>query len=238
MATQPHLRASVGLGACNEPGDVRLVQGLLNEKGADPAIHVDGIVGPRTLSAIRVFQSAFMSVPDLRVDPGGRTFTRLVAAPTLAPPAPPVIGEEWDGPSEKWPEEQKIRSLTPDMRKPVREVLADLRAQGFQARLYFAWRSVAVQAELVRKGHSTVSFSFHNAQRRDGTPNACAVDVIDSRWAWGAGAEASGFWRALGEAGKSRGLYWGGDWKRFRDVAHLQLYSNGDLSRVRGESGF
>ena len=87
------------------------------------------------------------------------------------------------------------------------------------------------------KGRSKVRFSFHNAQKKDGTPNAYAVDVIDRRWGWGDEAEAKGFWKALGRAGKAEGLYWGGDWRSFKDWAHLQLYPNRELSRVKKESG-
>jgi len=94
-----------------------------------------------------------------------------------------------------------------------------------------------VQADLVARGHSKVRFSFHNAQKKNGTPNAYAVDIIDSRWAWSDAAEANGFWQALGKAGKAEGLYWGGDWRSFKDWAHLQFFPNTKLSEVRKESG-
>ena len=71
-----------------------------------------------------------------------------------------------------------------------------LKDDGFKPKIVFAWRSVAVQHDLVEQGRSTVRFSFHNAQKKKGTPNACAVDVIDRRYAWNDEAESSGFWRA------------------------------------------
>lgn len=46
-----------------------------------------------------------------------------------------------------------------------------------------------------------------------------------------------GFWQALGKAGKAEGLYWGGDWRSFKDWAHLQFFPNTKLSEVRKESG-
>jgi peptidoglycan L-alanyl-D-glutamate endopeptidase CwlK len=128
-------------------------------------------------------------------------------------------------------------SMFPEMRPKVEAVLAALRQRGFQPRVHFAWRSVAVQLQLFRQGNTTVKFSFHNAQKRDGTPNAYAADIIDSRYAWTAAAESSGFWAALGEEGKAQGLYWGGDWTSFKDLAHVQYYPNSSLRDVKAESG-
>ena len=232
------LRSAVGRGAPNRREDVRVVQTLLNRAGANPPLAVDGRFGAHTDTALAAYQAPFLSVPDGVVSPGGPTLRHLLGAPALAPERPPLLSEGWSGPSEQWPEAKKLASLTPVMRPLVQGVLADLRGQGFDAKIFFAWRSIAVQAGLVRRGNSTVTFSFHNAQNRDGTPNACAVDIIDRRWAWGAGADANGFWPALGAAGKACGLYWGGDWKSFQDVAHLQLFPNTELPRVKHESGF
>jgi len=75
------LAGSVGAGGKNDPGDARLVQGLLNDNGAQPSLRVDGAVGPRTVAAIRSFQTRIVGLrsPDGRVDPGGRTWTKLAA---------------------------------------------------------------------------------------------------------------------------------------------------------------
>jgi peptidoglycan L-alanyl-D-glutamate endopeptidase CwlK len=116
-------------------------------------------------------------------------------------------------------------------------VLEALNRRGFQPKVFFAWRSVAVQLEIFKKGNTKVKFSFHNAQKRDGTPNAYAADIVDSRWGWGAKAATEGFWTALGEEAKVQGLNWGGDWKTFRDWAHVQLTENSKLKQVKKESG-
>lgn len=70
------LSGSVGAGGRNDPADVRIVQQLLADRGENPG-PVDGIVGPRTIAAIRSFQSRFLARPDGRVDPGGRTIREL-----------------------------------------------------------------------------------------------------------------------------------------------------------------
>jgi hypothetical protein len=48
-----------------------------------------------------------------------------------------------------------------------------------------------------------------------------AADIIDKRYAWNI-SQSHAFWTALGKAAKKRGLEWGGDWKSFKDVAHIQ----------------
>ncbi|MCD0458640.1 M15 family metallopeptidase [Roseiconus lacunae] len=169
----------------------------------------------------------------------------------LAPPAKQILATEikrvelrngsksteWSGDSSKWPESRKIRSLDPKLRPKIQRVLAALKKRGFRPKVFFGWRSVAVQLELYKKGNTTVKFSFHNAQKKDGTPNSYAADIIDSRWAWTTAAEKNGFWEALGEEAKKEGLYWGGDWKSFKDWAHVQLHPNSMLGVVKKQSG-
>jgi peptidoglycan L-alanyl-D-glutamate endopeptidase CwlK len=202
----------------------------------------NGACGADTVAAIIAFQRTFLSQPDGRIDVDGRSWRNLceacatVAAPRPANP-PSAAGLDWSGDSSHWPEEQKIASLDPAFRPKVERVLQKLRAAGFQARVHFGWRSVAVQRQLVAAGHSKVAFSFHNAQKPDGTPNAYAVDIIDARWGWSDDAERNGFWKALGDAGKAEGCVWGGDWTSFKDVAHIQDKPNAQLAMVKAASG-
>ncbi len=87
---------SVGLNGANQPQDVRTVQELLNQNrhrvpdGRE--IPEDGIVGPKTIFAIKRFQTSVLGMrnPDGRVDPSGKTLhalnsnssPRQLAAPT------------------------------------------------------------------------------------------------------------------------------------------------------------
>lgn len=241
MTVQRRLRilASVGAGGRNRSQDVRTIQHAVNVAGYGP-LRVDGLCGRKTVAAIGRFQSAFMRVPDRRIDPWGRTLKQL--AVRQAPVdgglqvAIPHRSTEWDGRSDRWPQTKKLASLSPDFRPLVERVLADLRAKSFRPKIFYAWRSVEVQRELVRKGRSKVRFSFHNAQRPDGTPRALAVDIVDRRWGWGAAADQRGFWDALGEIAQQLDLVWGGTWT-FKDLAHVQLLPNRELRRVRRESG-
>ncbi|MBF0162793.1 MAG: M15 family metallopeptidase [Magnetococcales bacterium] len=219
------LTGSVGVGGENAPEDVTIVQKLLAAQGYDLG-EIDGLCGPRTIRAIRAFQATILTNPDGLIEVNQKSWARL-SAPT----------ERWRGDSSKWNQEQKLLSLHPALRPKVQAVLAELTAQGFQPKIFYGWRSVAVQLRLVAEGHSTVRFSFHNAQLPDGTPDAYAVDIIDKRYGWEAEAEASGFWQALGQAARQQGLFWGGDWSGFRDWAHLQLLDNSALARIKQQSG-
>lgn len=76
---------SVGVGGANQPVDVMTVQYLLNcvpavQGGPPEELAVDGLVGPKTVAAIRRFQGAQFGWGDGRVDAekaGGRTLPVL-----------------------------------------------------------------------------------------------------------------------------------------------------------------
>lgn len=227
------LLASVGERGRNLRHDVMTVQGLLKSKGYDPG-PVDGICGARTIDAIRKFQATFLAQPDGLIDPGRTTWTKL--SNTGGQPAT-FNAMQWSGDSSQWPETKKLQSMDSRLSPKVLSLLGALKERGFQPKIFFGWRSVAVQLQIYNQGNTTVKFSFHNAQKPDGTPNAYAADIIDSRYGWSPEAETSGFWKALGEEAKKQGLHWGGDWVSFRDWAHVQLVPNSQLGQVRRESG-
>jgi hypothetical protein len=224
---------SVGNEGKNRNNDTAIVQSLLNSKGFYTG-RVDGECGPRTVASIRKFQATFLNQPDGLVQPGRTTWQKLIA-PGGAPGNLHLL--QWTGDSAQWSQEKKLRSMHPDLRPKVTIVIAKLTARGFQPKIFFGWRSVAVQLEIFKKGNTKVTFSFHNAQQKDGTPNAYAADIVDGRYGWTPQAASSGFWKALGEEAKAQNLYWGGDWVSFRDWAHVQLVDNSLLARVKHESG-
>jgi len=76
------LIASVGNNGKNQPSDVTLIQKLLNDNkitGEITPLKIDGKIGDKTIKRIEVFQKriVFMSLPDGRVDPNGKTFKKL-----------------------------------------------------------------------------------------------------------------------------------------------------------------
>ncbi len=232
-----NITASVGQGGKNHSADVKVVQTLLKAKGSDPG-KIDGVCGAKTVAAIKKFQSTFLKNPDGLIDPGKTTWLHLSGQRVLTPVKPkPLTPIAWSGDSSQWSQEKKLQSMKPELAAKVRAIVASLGQRGFQPKVFYGWRSIEVQARLFAEGKSKVRFSFHNGQKLDGTPNSYAADIVDSRYGWSSQAQSSGFWTALGEEARKRGMVWGGDWAGFRDWAHVQLVQNGELARVKAESG-
>jgi hypothetical protein len=81
--SEAKIQESVGDGGMNQPDDVKVIQTLLNTMGDFGFFEVTGIVDDTLISAIRRFQSDFLQEPDGRIDPGGKSFTRLLRIVTL-----------------------------------------------------------------------------------------------------------------------------------------------------------
>ncbi|MEP0879235.1 M15 family metallopeptidase [Funiculus sociatus GB2-M2] len=109
-----------------------------------------------------------------------------------------------------------IESLEPAFQQKVGRVLVKVRAKGWQPKVAEGRRTIAEQREKVRRGVSKTMRSKHLC--------GIAADIIDKRYGWGGPAANTNFkfWKDLGAAAKSEGLVWGGDWRSFKDVAHLE----------------
>jgi hypothetical protein len=83
----PPIFTSVGREGLNAPGDVFVVQSLLNDRLPKPhaAIPVTGVADVGTTLAIENYQAAIMgmSLPTGRVDPGSETYYSLAARPLV-----------------------------------------------------------------------------------------------------------------------------------------------------------
>lgn len=81
---------SVGAEGVNVRKEAQYVQALLNVFRAErelTALVLDGLVGPKTITAIEEFQAAVTGLVDGRVDPGGPAITALEERTA------PVLGE-------------------------------------------------------------------------------------------------------------------------------------------------
>jgi hypothetical protein len=83
------ISGSVGKGGKNKSEDILLVQQLLNafsKTAGFKKLDEDGLIGPKTLSAIAAFQKSAvgMTRPDSRIDPGGESFSMLSMGPRKA----------------------------------------------------------------------------------------------------------------------------------------------------------
>lgn len=227
------ISASVGRNGVNRRLGVVTIQKLLKERGVDPG-PINGLCGSKTIAAIVSFQKGFLRRPDSLIEVGGITWRKLTTTqPNKIKVAPRVSVGYWSGDSARWPQDKKLESLDTSFRKKTRAVLKALEERGFQPKIFYGWRPVSVQQKLHEKGRTKARFSFHNAQKPDGTPNSYAADIVDKRWGWKKEAEMSGFWAALGKEAKKQGLVWGGDWKNFKGVAHIQGRQNSELSLLQ-----
>jgi hypothetical protein len=94
----PPIFTSVGQDAVNGPGDVFVIQSLLNKRLPQPHtdVPVTGIMDPGTILAIKAFQAVMMNMnpPSGFVAPGSPTYYALAARPLVdkKPPPPTPYG--------------------------------------------------------------------------------------------------------------------------------------------------
>jgi len=94
----PPIFTSVGQDAVNGPGDVFVIQSLLNKRLPKPHtdVPVTGSVDPGTILAIKAFQAVMMNMnpPSGHVAPGSPTYYALAARPLVSkePPRPTQFG--------------------------------------------------------------------------------------------------------------------------------------------------
>jgi peptidoglycan L-alanyl-D-glutamate endopeptidase CwlK len=106
----------------------------------------------------------------------------------------------------------------PKVRQPLADLRSDLVAKGWKPEFRTTYRTLRDQQVKYILGYSKERFGYHNV-RIGGIPQSLAVDVIDKRYGWNAPKK---FWADVGQSAQKHGLAWGGNWKNFPDVAHVQ----------------
>ena len=100
----PPIFTSVGRGGANAPGDVFVIQSLLNDRLPKPhaPIPVNGVADVGTTLAIEAYQAVIMQMtpPSGRVDPGSSTYYALAARPLVANALPTSVGHFGEIPSD------------------------------------------------------------------------------------------------------------------------------------------
>lgn len=142
--------------------------------------------------------------------------------------------------------EQKIKTLTADTQMKVRQLLAMLAAKGLYFAVTLALRSVADQDKLYSIGRTKPGdkvtnarggYSWHNFGR--------AVDLVLVRdggtleWQPMVDTDHDGMgdYRQMGEAAKSLGFVWGGDFKGLGDFGHVEYHPGITLADARAKAG-
>lgn len=114
------------------------------------------------------------------------------------------------------------------------QILTDLKARGWEPVVASGMRTADEQALKVRLGYSRTMNSWH-VRSTQGLPGhgrdavdvveGNAADIVDRRYGWNGPAAKAGFqfWKDPGEIARKHGCRWGGDWKSFPDVAHVEF---------------
>jgi hypothetical protein len=125
----PDIMQSVGVGGINNQSDVSIIQRLLNRHVAAlglPALTTEGEIGPKTIAAIKLFQTVILGVsnPNGRADPGGRTITAL-----NAPPINLLSGAAyWHVNQGRFANSTSLDDLAPDFRDRAKRFITAMRA--------------------------------------------------------------------------------------------------------------
>ena len=104
-------------------------------------------------------------------------------------------------------------------------------AAGIDLLIYCTFRSEAEQASLYAQGRTKpgkiVTYAKPGASKHNHMEGARAasleydcVPLIDGKPMWNPKHES---WQIVGSIGKSLGLEWAGDWKRFKEYPHFQI---------------
>ncbi len=92
----PPIFDTVGRDAVNQPGDVFVIQSLLNERLPQPhsPVPVTGVADIGTELAIEAYQAVVLGMipPTGRIEPGSATYYALAARPLIEPPKPGAVG--------------------------------------------------------------------------------------------------------------------------------------------------
>ena len=126
---------------------------------------------------------------------------------------------------------RKLEDLRPDVREKAEKFLAAAKNIGIDVLITCTYRSNEEQKVLYSLGRTSPGKVVTNAlpgeskhnHMEGGVPASLAFDVVPlvmGKPMWDAGNPV---WKVLGGIGKSVGLNWAGDWKRFREYPHFEV---------------
>ncbi len=129
-------------------------------------------------------------------------------------------------------EEGLIAGLDPRLQPVARKFVEAANAAGYRIRLTQGRRTIAEQNSLYAKGRTTAGPKVTNAPGGSSphnfgmaidfaflTPDGRLTSDKNGEYSWGNGRP----WAEVAKFGKSLGLEWGGDWRKFKDRPHLEM---------------
>lgn len=126
---------------------------------------------------------------------------------------------------------RSLDDLVPSARMRAKAFLELAKTYGIDLLVTSTYRDHEAQAELYAQGRTKPGKIVTNAKPGQSWHNwGCALDVVPLRSGkpvWGTTNDADlALWKEVGRLGKSAGLEWAGEWKRFREFPHFQ-YTGG-----------
>jgi peptidoglycan LD-endopeptidase CwlK len=131
--------------------------------------------------------------------------------------------------------DKKLTNVHPTIKTKAIELIKRAYAQGIYVLITQGFRSIAEQNELYAQGRTKPGkivtnakggYSYHNF----GLAFDIAIQNADGSLCW---SVADKRWKTVGAIGKSLGLEWGGDWRKFPDYPHFQLTFGLSLADLR-----
>ena len=128
---------------------------------------------------------------------------------------------------------RKIEDLHPYVAKLCRAFVAACKKEGIDILITSTWRDNESQNALYAQGRTKPGKIVTNARAGSSFHNYKLafdfVPIVNGKAQWN---DIATFKRA-GEIGKRLGLDWAGDWKSFREYAHLQWTGGLSLAQLR-----
>lgn len=128
---------------------------------------------------------------------------------------------------------RKLEDLRPDVREKAEKFLEIAKNMGIEVLITCTYRSKEEQAILYAQGRTSPGKivtnalpgqSKHNNVEPDGQyPASLAFDIVPIIGGKPQWDSSNPVWKVLGGIGKSVGLNWAGEWKRFKEYPHFEV---------------
>jgi len=126
---------------------------------------------------------------------------------------------------------RKLEDLHPLLVEKARQLIELAQVDGIEILVTSTLRTFEEQAELFAIGRTKPGDIVTNAKAGESWHNfGLAFDVVplvNGKAIWD-----SPFWNRIGELGKQVGLFWGGDFKSFKDKPHFEFHPNLTLAQA------
>ena len=119
-----------------------------------------------------------------------------------------------------------LNELHPAVKRRSLAFISACDADGITLLITSTYRDLASQDALYAQGRTVPGNRVTNARAGQSFHNYRVafdiVPIVHGKPCWSTTGDAGRLWRKIGDIGKSCGLEWAGDWKRFPEFPHFQ----------------